>query len=63
MKKNIGTKDRLIRLALAIALLLFAFIEKSWIALAASAFVFYEAIAGWCLFYQMIGKNTCPTKR
>lgn len=57
--KNIGTSDRLIRLLLACILLAFAFWQKSWLVGAASAFVFYEALAGWCIFYQFIGKNTC----
>lgn len=23
-------------------------------------FTIYEGIAGWCVFYQLIGRNTCP---
>lgn len=60
MKKNIGTFDRLIRLLFAVLLLAFAWWQSSWIALGFSLFTFYEALAGWCIFYQMIGKNSCP---
>lgn len=60
MKKNIGTEDRLLRLALAVLILLFSWWQASWIAFAASLFVFYEALAGWCVLYQILGKNSCP---
>ncbi len=60
MKKNIGTTDRLIRLALAIVLLFLAWWYSSWIILAVSLFCFYEVIAGWCVLFQFLGKNSCP---
>ncbi len=60
MKPNIGTPDRLLRLAMAILLLLGAWWWSSWILLAVSLFVFYEAIVGWCVLYQLLGKNSCP---
>lgn len=61
MHKNIGTSDRLIRLAIAILLLIDAWWIGSWIMLAFGLFVLFEAIVGWCAFYQLIGKNTCST--
>lgn len=63
MKQNIGTFDRLIRFAIGIILLIVAWWQASWIALALALFTFYEALAGWCLFYQLIGKNSCPIDR
>lgn len=60
MKKNIGLPDRLIRFVIAAILLVFALWQKSWIAGFASLFVFYEALAGWCIYYQLIGKSSCP---
>jgi hypothetical protein len=60
MQKNIGTLDRLIRLSIAVILFIFAFWQKSWIAGLAGLFTLYEALASWCLLYQIIGKNTCP---
>lgn len=59
MKKNIGTQDRLIRLALAFLLLVLAWWLSSWILLAVSLFVFYEAAASWCVLYQFLGKSSC----
>lgn len=62
MKKNIGTADRLIRLALAIILLFCAWWFSSWIALGLGLFTLYEAAASWCVLYQILGKNSCPLK-
>lgn len=59
MQKNIGKADRIIRFVLAILILALAFWRESWILGAISLFVFYEAFAGWCAFYQLIGKNSC----
>lgn len=59
-KKNIGTADRLFRLLLALILLALAWSYHSWILLALSLFCFYEALASWCPFFQLIGKNSCP---
>lgn len=63
MKKNIGNPDRLIRLTIGIVFLILAWWQNSWIALFIALFTFYEALAGWCLFYQLIGKNSCPIDR
>jgi DUF2892 family protein len=60
MKSNIGTSGRLVRLLIAIALLIAAYLERSWIALFASLFVLFEAYASWCVVYQFLGKNSCP---
>lgn len=59
MKKNIGAKDRLLRFFIGLGLLFLAIYLGSWIIFALSLFVFYEAIAGWCLLYQILGKNSC----
>jgi hypothetical protein len=61
-KKNIGTADRLLRLGLAFALLLYAWWQSSWIALGFSLFTFYEALSSWCILYQLLGKNSCSIK-
>jgi len=59
--KNIYTKDRLVRLAIALALLLFA-ITTTWspIILFLAGFSLFEAIFSWCGFYAAIGRNSCP---
>lgn len=60
MKKNMGSFDRFLRLALAVLLLLLGIWLNSWILGIISLFVFYEALAGWCVYYYLIGKTTCP---
>ncbi|MFC1647568.1 DUF2892 domain-containing protein [Patescibacteria group bacterium] len=59
--KNIGWKDRVIRLVLAVILFVIA-ITTSWspILLFFSGFTLFEAIFSWCGFYAAIGKNSCP---
>jgi hypothetical protein len=63
MKKNLGKTDRLIRLAIAVGLLFYAYWKGSWIAFAASLFVFFEAFMSWCVVYQLLGKSSCPIHR
>lgn len=60
MTRNIGTKDRLIRLAIALLLLVLAWAESSWTALFLGLFTLFEVFSSWCIFYQLIGKNSCP---
>lgn len=59
--KNIGKRDRRIRLMIAVVLLLWA-ITTSWspILLFFSGFSLFEAIFSWCAFYAALGKNSCP---
>lgn len=63
LHKNIGTIDRLIRLAIWLGLLLYA-ISTSWNPwlLFFSGFTFFEAIFSWCGLYAAFGRNTCPIK-
>jgi len=60
--KNIGNKDRMIRVVIGVALLLIA-ITTTWSPwlLFFSGLAFFEAIFSWCGFYAALGKNTCPT--
>ena len=58
--KNIGTKDRVLRVLLGIFLLGFTLWQTSWLAFAFALFTFYEVLTSWCIFYSLIGKNTCP---
>ncbi|MCB1114522.1 MAG: DUF2892 domain-containing protein [Chlamydiia bacterium] len=59
MKKNIGLKDRILRLGIAVILLILSWTYESWILLLISLFTFIEVVFSWCAFYQLIGKNTC----
>ncbi len=63
LQKNIGCHDRLIRLAMSIILLVAAYWYMSWILLVIAAFTFFESFMSWCLFYQLIGKNSCPINK
>ncbi len=64
MKKNIGIIYRLIRLGLGIILLILGYLKGggwvSWTLVAIAAFMVFEAVFSWCLYYQLTGKNTCP---
>lgn len=60
MKKNIGTKDRLLRLVIALILFGAAWWWPSWILFIMGCFTLYEVLAGWCAFYQLLGKSSCP---
>lgn len=62
MKKNIGRQDKIIRAIIALALFATAYWLKSWIALIIALFVVFEVATSWCLFYQLIGKNSCIRK-
>ena len=59
--KNIGKKDRVIRLVIGIGLLIWA-VTTTWSPwlLFFSGFTLFEAIFSWCGFYAALGKNTCP---
>lgn len=61
LHKNIGKKDRIIRLVIALALLLWA-MSTSWnpLIIFISGFTLFEAVFSWCGFYAAIGKTTCP---
>ncbi len=65
-KKNIGIKDRLLRLFLAIVIFASVFFVSSLfskiILILISIFTLLESLIGWCVFYALIGKNTCLVK-
>lgn len=61
--KNIGKPDRLLRVAIGVALLLWA-ITTTWspILIFFSGFAFFESIFSWCAVYQIMGRSTCEVK-
>ena len=63
MKPNLNTSGRVIRFAAAIILLLYAWWQASWLALAFGLFCLYEAVASWCIIYQLLGINSCKIER
>lgn len=62
-RKNMGLCDRLIRLAIAVLLLVYAVWQHSWIAFVFSLFTFFEAAVSWCVVFQFLGINRCPISR
>ena len=65
MKKNIGTADRIVRAVMGIILLAIALFVATgaWLKIVliiGAGFCFFQAIMSWCLWYKIIGKNTCP---
>jgi len=63
MKKNIGSKDRFIRLGLAFILIACSIWKGSWLLLIFGVFTLLEAFFSWCILYQILGKNSCPINR
>ncbi|MGL4539795.1 MAG: YgaP family membrane protein [Candidatus Rhabdochlamydia sp.] len=63
MKKNLGFKDRFIRLGLALILIGCSIWKSSWILLFFGIFTLLEAFFSWCVLYQLLGKNSCPINR
>lgn len=62
MQKNIGTPDRILRFLIALALFGLAFWSHSWVLAAFGLFTLYEALASWCVLYQLFGINSCKIK-
>lgn len=58
--RNVGKKDRLLRLAIGLALLVLA-ITTSWnpLIIFISGLVLCTALFSWCGLYSLMGKNTC----
>ena len=62
MKPNIGINDRIARLIIGVVLISLALIYKSTFMALGGLFGIYEAFSSWCVFYQLLGRNTCPIK-
>lgn len=60
MNKNIGKLDRFARLIIGIVFIVFSLFYISPVLAIFGLFTIYESISGWCIFYQFIGKDTCP---
>lgn len=59
MKKNIGSKDRFIRLILSVIAFALAVWLESWVFAAIGVFTLFEAFFSWCILYQILGKSSC----
>lgn len=63
MKKNIGQLDRVARIIIGALAIGFGIFQSSGFLILIGAFSIFEALVGWCAFYQIIGVNTCPVKQ
>lgn len=67
MTPNIGLVDRLLRLLIALIFFALAwmFLPEliGYVFLIFGLFTTYEALASWCVLYQILGINTCPIDR
>jgi len=57
MKKNMGTADRIIRLAIGIIIIVLGFYYRSWFSLIA-IIPLLTAATSWCPLYIPFGINT-----
>lgn len=65
LERNLGTADRLIRLAIGVALLIFFFVgdgTSRWLGLIGLVPLLTSAV-GSCPLYSLLGISTCPRKR
>jgi hypothetical protein len=60
--RNLGRPDRLYRLSIAAVSLTVGLILWSPILQLVAGYVLFEAVAGWCVIYAAMGRNTCPIK-
>jgi hypothetical protein len=63
MEKNLNGLDRAIRFGLAGVLFFFAWWASSWVIALVGVFVFYEALASWCVLYSLFGINRCALSK
>lgn len=62
MRNNLGLPDRMLRLVIALFLLALAVSQRSTGLAVAGLFTLYEALAGWCIVYQILRINTCSIR-
>jgi hypothetical protein len=60
IRRNLGRPDRLYRLVIAVISLAAGLILWSPILQLVAGYVLFEAVAGWCVVYAAMGRNTCP---
>ena len=58
MNKNMGSSDRIFRLAAGLAIIIIGLVAKSWWGLIGIPFLATAAL-GHCLVYTPLGINTC----
>lgn len=63
MRNNIGMPDRIARFLIGVLVLAGAITQKSTGLALIGLFTLYEAVAGWCILYQLLGINTCSLNK
>ena len=58
MKSNIGIADRVIRIIIGAAIILWGVMAKSWWG-AVGIVPFLTGMTGWCAFYQFKSRQCC----
>ncbi|AUM00858.1 MAG TPA: DUF2892 domain-containing protein [Pseudothauera hydrothermalis] len=62
MKANVGGIDKILRIVVGIALIIWALMGGpvwAWIGVVPLA----TGLLGWCPAYTLLGMNTCPVKK
>jgi hypothetical protein len=59
MKPNVGAADRVIRVILGIAIIVWGIMAKNWWGVI-GLLPLLTGIIGWCGLYQVMGKMSCP---
>jgi hypothetical protein len=62
MIRNVHNIDRILRVALAVAIFAAGLAAGSWLGLLGFIFLGTAAI-GWCPIYHVLGISTCPVKQ
>ena len=63
MKKNVGKVDRVIRVAIGLALVVLALYWGCWFTGIVGLGFIFSAAVGWCGLYKVIGISTCKIKK
>lgn len=60
-ERNLGHLDRIIRLALAVVIIIFAIFLELYPLMFMSAFLLFTVATSFCGFYKLFGLSTCKT--
>lgn len=61
MSKNIGVIERIFRIVIGLAIIIYGVVELSLLGLIGLV-PFMTAMMGWCPLYRMLGVSTCKIK-
>ncbi|MDI9347503.1 MAG: DUF2892 domain-containing protein [Methylacidiphilales bacterium] len=63
IKKNMGKKDRILRLIAAVVFLTIGVYLSSYVLLFFALLCLFQAVFSWCLYHALTGKNTCQLQQ